>query len=78
VGRDSFHGPGQNVTNLALMKDIQLKEQMRLELRLESYNTFNHVNFNLPNLDVNSRNFGRITGDALGPRVVQLAGKFYF
>jgi Carboxypeptidase regulatory-like domain len=78
VGRDSFHGPGQNVTNLALMKDIQLKEQMRIELRLESYNTFNHVNFNLPTSDVNSRNFGRITGDTLGPRVVQLAGKFYF
>jgi Carboxypeptidase regulatory-like domain len=78
VGRDSFHGPGQNVTNLALMKDIQLKEQMRIELRLESYNTFNHVNFNAPTADVNSRNFGRITGDTLGPRVVQLAGKFYF
>jgi hypothetical protein len=78
VGRDSFHGPGQNVTNLALMKDIQIKEQMRIELRLESYNTFNHVNFNLPTADVNSRNFGRITGDTLGPRVVQLAGKFYF
>ncbi len=78
VGRDSFAGPGQNVTNLALMKDIQIREQMRFELRLESYNTFNHVNFNAPTADVNSRNFGRITGDTLGPRVVQLAGKFYF
>jgi hypothetical protein len=82
AGRDSFHGPGLNFTNLALMKDIQLKEQMKIELRLESFNTFNHVNFNLPassGQDVNSSRFGRITSDSnIGPRTVQLAGKFYF
>ncbi len=78
AGRNSFHGPGVNFTNLALMKDIQIKEQMRFELRLETFNTFNHVNFNLPNGNVNSSNFGRVTGDTLGPRQVQLAGKFYF
>jgi len=78
AGRNSFHGPGVNFTNLAVMKDIQVKEQMKFELRLESFNTFNHVNFNLPNGNVNSGNFGRITGDTLGPRTVQLAGKFYF
>jgi hypothetical protein len=77
-GRDSFHGPGINFTNLALMKDVYIKEQMRFELRLETFNTFNHVNFNLPNGNVNSSNFGRVTGDTLGPRLVQLAGKFYF
>ncbi len=78
TGRDSFHGPGQNVTNLGLMKDIQLKEQMRIELRLESFNTFNHVNFNLPSGNIRSSQFGQVTGDTLGPRTVQLAGKFYF
>jgi hypothetical protein len=77
AGRDSFHGPGLNFTNLALMKDVYIKEQMRFELRLETFNTFNHVNFNLPSGNVNSANFGRITSDT-GPRLVQLAGKFYF
>ena len=77
AGRDSFHGPGLNFTNLAVMKDIYIKEQMRFELRLETFNTFNHVNFNLPSGNVNSANFGRITSDT-GPRLVQLAGKFYF
>jgi hypothetical protein len=79
AGRDSLHGPGLNVTNLALMKDIQLREQMRIELRLESFNTFNHVNFNLPNSNVFSSQFGEVTSDGnIGPRTVQLAGKFYF
>jgi hypothetical protein len=77
AGRDSFHGPGINFTNLALMKDIYVKEQMRFELRLETFNTFNHVNFNGPNANVVSGNFGRITSDT-GPRLVQLAAKFYF
>jgi hypothetical protein len=79
TGRDSFHGPGINVTNLALMKDIQVKEQMKFELRLETFNTFNHVNFNAPNSNVNSSQFGEVTSDGnIGPRTVQLAGKFYF
>jgi len=78
AGRDSFHGPGQNFTNLGLYKGFYIREQMRFEVRLESYNTFNHVNFNLPSGNVNSSLFGRVTGDALGPRTVQLAGKFYF
>ena len=77
--RNSFHGPGLNFTNLALMKDIQVREQMRFELRLETFNTFNHVNFNLPNGNRNSSQFGRLTSDSnIGPRLVQLAGKFYF
>jgi len=79
TGRDSIHGPGQNFTNLALMKDVAISEKMKLELRLESYNTFNHVNFNLPTADVNSGSFGRVSSDSnVGPRQVQLAGKFYF
>jgi hypothetical protein len=88
TGRNSLHGPGLNFTNLAIMKDILVKEQMRFELRLETFNTFNHVNFN--NLqgsfgsggsttNVNSSQFGRVTSDSnIGPRFVQLGAKFYF
>jgi hypothetical protein len=88
TGRNSIHGPGQNFTNLALLKDIPVKEQMRIELRLETYNTFNHVNFNNPqsgfgsggsSTNVASSFLGRVTSDsAIGPRVIQLGGKFYF
>lgn len=88
TARNSIHGPGLNVTNLALYKDIPINETKRFELRLESYNTFNHVNFNNPQstfgsggsaTNVSSRFFGRVTSDSnVGPRTVQLAGKFYF
>jgi carboxypeptidase family protein len=88
TARNSLHGPGLNFTNLALMKDIQIREQMRFELRLESFNTFNHVNFNNlgstfgsggSNTNASSSFLGRVTSDSnVGPRTVQLAAKFYF
>jgi hypothetical protein len=78
VGRDSFHGPGQNFTNLALLKNIAIREQMKIQLRLEAQNVFNHVNFDLPVANINASNFGEVLSDTLGPRLVQLAAKFYF
>jgi len=81
-GRNSFHGPGINTTNLAILKDIHVTEQKYFELRLETQNTFNHVSFNNPassGQDVNSSRFGRITSDSnIGPRLIQLGAKFYF
>lgn len=77
TARNTLHGPGINSTNLAVLKNIAVREGMRFQLRLESQNTFNHANFNLPNTNINSSNFGRITGD-IGPRLVQLGVKFYF
>lgn len=76
--RDSLHGPGINITNLAILKDIHVTEQKYFELRLESQNTFNHVSFSNPNGDVNSSSFGKITADSQGPRLIQLGAKFYF
>lgn len=76
-GRNPFHGPGLWNTDLAIRKVTKITEGTSLELRLESYNTFNHTQFNLPNGNVNSSSFGRITG-AAAPRLVQLAAKFYF
>jgi len=81
-GRDSFHGPGINTTNIAILKDIHVTEKQYFELGLETQNTFNHVSFNNPSSsgqDVNSSRFGRITSDSnIGPRLVQLRAKFYF
>jgi hypothetical protein len=76
--RNSFHGPGINVTNIAILKDIHVTEQQYFELRLETQNTFNHVSFSNPTSDINSSRFGRITADSQGPRLVQLGAKFYF
>jgi hypothetical protein len=81
-GRNNFHGPGINNTNLSLIKDIKFTEIRRVELRLDSFNTFNHTQFemeagSLQYSDFNSANFGQALS-AAQPRIVQLAAKFYF
>lgn len=80
AGRDAVVGPGLFNWNLSLFKTIPLrgKEDLpRFELRFESFNTFNHTEFQ--NLDNNSHdgNFGAVTGD-YGPRLLELGGKFVF
>ncbi|MGB7434452.1 MAG: hypothetical protein WBR26_17035 [Candidatus Acidiferrum sp.] len=49
---------------------------MKLELRLEAQNAFNHPVFGTPDTTVGDPNFGQITYTAVEPREVQLALKF--
>jgi hypothetical protein len=74
AGRNTLSGPAMNQTDINLMKDIPMKEQLRLQLRGEFFNAFNQVNFSQPVSSVNSGNFGRITNASPG-RVIQLAVK---
>lgn len=78
AGKDSAVGPGIFNWNLSLFKALPLNEHgTRVELRFESFNTFNHTIFQ--NVDLNSHdgNFGAVTGD-YGPRTLELGGKFVF
>jgi hypothetical protein len=75
--KDSIVGPGLLNFNMALFKTINLTERMKFELRFESFNTFNHVQFQ--NLDTNfsDGNFSKPT-TTYDPRTIQLGGKFSF
>jgi len=78
AGKDSAVGPGIFNWNLSLFKAIPITEHgTRVELRFESFNTFNHTIFQ--NIDTNNHdgNFGAVTGD-YGPRTLELGGKFVF
>jgi carboxypeptidase family protein len=79
--RRFFHGPGINNWNLALLKDVQFKENRSLELRGEFFNVFNHAQFDGLNAvggnwDSGSA-FGIATTAASG-RIGQMAAKFMF
>ncbi len=92
MSRNPFYGPGLNYGDMALEKRIHIDESRYFELRLETYNTFNHTNFANPadpgflyNEDLTNSfgNFGQIystktisTGGE--GRAVQLGAKFYF
>ena len=58
------------------MKDTQITESTKLELRFEFYNLFNHTQFdpNGINTDFNSSGFGTESA-AFAPRTIQLGGQ---
>jgi hypothetical protein len=93
VKRNMFRGPGFNYTDMTLFKDFPVgraDSPRMVELRLESFNLFNHPNFAAPDGNFSDGpSFGKITnviepvpdggaGDPQPGRAVQLAGKFYF
>jgi carboxypeptidase family protein len=79
AGKDSVVGPGIFNWNLSLFKSIPLtsREGPKIELRFESFNTFNHTSFQGVDTGSHDGNFGQVTND-YGPRTLQLGGKFKF
>ncbi len=85
--KDPIRGPGINVFDVSLYKNIPLgaQEQRRLQLRFEFYNFFNHPSFQ--NVDNSGRfdaqgkqvngTFGAYTS-TLDARRIVLGAKFYF
>jgi hypothetical protein len=71
------HGPGVLTVNTSLGKTFSLKERVRLEVRADWLNAFNHVNYNNPNATINSPIFGALTSDA-GPRTGQIGARLTF
>ena len=81
VSRRYFSGPGMFNTDAVLRRNFQIREGKALQLRLEVFNIFNHVQFFGPsavNGDVDSTQlFGRVQNSA-PPRLMQLAAKYTF
>jgi hypothetical protein len=78
AGRDAVVLPGLSNWNLSLFKAIPFKEGgPRIELRFESFNTFNHTQFQSVDANNHDGNFGQTTG-IYQPRALELGGKFIF
>jgi len=79
VGYDSVRGPGRDNWNLSLFKAFVFSEARgsQFELRLETFNTFNHPQIQSVPAGFGSSNFGQPNGFWPG-RIVQLGGKISF
>jgi hypothetical protein len=82
VTRALVNGPSFFNVNMALLKNIRFTESMRLQLRMEAFNVFNNVNFNISDAqqrsNINSTTFGQITSTANAARELQFAARFEF
>jgi len=77
IGRNTLRGPGIHNLDLALFKNFDLTHGARLQFRFESFNAFNHVQFNAPVVNVAENRFGRIL-EARPGRINQVGLKLLF
>jgi Carboxypeptidase regulatory-like domain/TonB-dependent Receptor Plug Domain len=87
--RNTMYGPGVNSWDMSLLKNLNITESVRFQLRFEFFNIFNHtqwaaINNSLsaptpgtPFSGANAGSSGQITSTR-APRQMQLGGKFYF
>jgi hypothetical protein len=82
VGKGVYYGPVLHAWDMGVTKNFRYSADGYMQFRVEFFNVFNHVNFDIPNRAVNNQStLGRITrtepssGD---PRILQFGLKFVF
>lgn len=75
AGQGILNDPGINNWNMTFGKVFKIREQQRLEFKLETFNTFNHTQWIGATTNMASANFGRIT--AARP-ARQIQGSLFF
>ncbi len=77
LGRNAMRLPGFWNVDIGLAKNFAFTERMRLQLRGDFLNAFNHTVFSSVDSNIRSANFGKFTGTR-GARVIQLNARFTF
>jgi hypothetical protein len=77
AGKDAVVGPGRVNFTTSLYKSFQFTERANFQLRFESFNTFNHTEYNGISTGFGSGNFGAVT-NTWDPRTLELGGRFSF
>jgi len=77
AGRNTIPGPGSFSLNAAIGRSIAITERRRVELRLETNNLTNHVNFSNLATIVNASNYG-LPVAAGSMRTMQATVRFRF
>ncbi|MGH9590978.1 MAG: TonB-dependent receptor, partial [Terracidiphilus sp.] len=75
---NSLRTPGSANWDMALFKNIPVRESMSFDFHLEAFNIFNRVQFGSPNSSVGNPQFTTITSQYNTPRILQLSGRFTF
>jgi hypothetical protein len=86
LGRNTLYLPGTNNWDLSMYRNITFREgRVRAQLRLETYNTFNHTQFSGLNTNLQFDSTGKMVNTAFDtpnaarpPRRVQLALRVMF
>lgn len=77
AGRNLIRGPGINKWDISMFKNFKFREDLNLQFRWETFNTFNNANFEGVSTTFGAGNFGQVTS-ARDPRTMQLGLKLEF
>jgi hypothetical protein len=77
VSTGSILGPDFQKWDVALAKNTKIGEHVNVQLRVESFDVFNHPNFQGVGTTIGSASFGTVTTDH-EPRLLQMGGKVTF
>ncbi|MEJ7608042.1 MAG: hypothetical protein WKF37_17690, partial [Bryobacteraceae bacterium] len=69
---------GVHSADVGLMKNLTLREPLKLQIRAESFNVTNTPQFGRPNTALGSPTFGQVTSTWNTPRNVQVALRLTF
>jgi len=78
AGRNLFNGPGFINLDFSLFKEFAPSEKLKIQTRLELFNTLNTPHFSNPNGDISSGSLGAIQFLNGDPRRIQIAAKIIF
>jgi hypothetical protein len=78
LGRNTSREPGYVNFDLSLFRTVTITERIALQLRLEAFNAFNHVNYREPSsTNIVNATYGLITA-AAPPRLAQISARLSF
>ena len=72
-----IRGPGNVTVNLSITKGFRFTQTVRLDVRLDAFNAFNRINYNNPNTNITSPDFGRLL-TSQPARTAQLGARLSF
>lgn len=78
---NSFVAPGSRRVDINIVKRIRISERFQVELRADAISALNQPNFDVPNTDINSIDFGRITNTVAndqGNRIMVISARINF
>jgi hypothetical protein len=84
LGRNVIIGPGFSNIDLALIKNTDITERLRWQIRVDAFDLLNHPNYGQPGRTFGTASFGLISdtrftaGDSGSSRQLQLAMKLVF
>ena len=80
AGRNPIRGPGYWNVDLGLFRSFNLSSRVKLQVRAEALNAFNHPNLANPGADISNANtFGFITQTVgVGERNIRLGARVSF